>query len=242
VSLIDEALKRAEMEAARRDGLRTGASPWVMESRPRRGRGWILAGVAVVVLAAAAGAFLWLARGSASVEKPGGPAARGASPDSRAGKPQSAIAMDTVEVPTPPAVIKPRDPGHAAIEKALPKTEQLPPPTAAVPAAAGPARKSEAPGAQPAPAAERRSSSPPPESKAPRGLANGRTYVGEVSIPDGGKIALEGIVFSETNPVALINGKVLPPGAVVEEFTISSIQPDRVEFKGRGITIFVALK
>jgi hypothetical protein len=66
--------------------------------------------------------------------------------------------------------------------------------------------------------------------------------VGEVSIPDGGKIALEGIVFSETNPVALINGKVLPPGAVVEEFTIASIQPDRVEFKGRGITIFVALK
>ena len=240
MSLIDEALKRAEIEAARRDGLRTGASPWVMESRPRRGRGWILGGVAVVVLAAAAGGFLWLSRGSASVEKPG-PAARGASPDSKTGKPQSAIAMDTVEVPTPPAVIKPRDPGHAAIEKAVPKTEQLPPrpPPCQPPDAPGTARRRER-------SRRRRPSRDParrrPESKAPRGLASGRTYVGEVSIPDGGKIALEGIVYSETNPVALINGKVLPPGAVVEEFTIASIQPDRVEFKGRGITIFVALK
>ena len=38
------------------------------------------------------------------------------------------------------------------------------------------------------------------------------------------------------------NGKVLPPGGVVEEFTIVSISSDRVELKGRGLTIFLALK
>jgi len=73
-------------------------------------------------------------------------------------------------------------------------------------------------------------------------LADAKTYVGEVTVPDGAKIELGGIVFSETNPVALINGKVLGPGAVVEEFTIVSIQPDRVELRGRGITMFLVLK
>ena len=63
-----------------------------------------------------------------------------------------------------------------------------------------------------------------------------------MTLPGGPKIALEGIVFSETNPVALINGKVLPPGGVVEEFTIVSIKPDRVELNGRGVTIVVTLK
>jgi hypothetical protein len=29
---------------------------------------------------------------------------------------------------------------------------------------------------------------------------------------------------------------------MVEEFTIVSIQPDRVELRGRGITMFLALK
>src|SRR5262249_36977633 len=82
-----------------------------------------------------------------------------------------------------------------------------------------------------------------PEGKAAsRGLADGRVFVGEVAVPDGGRIALEGIVYSETNPVALINGKVLPPGSVVEEFTIIAIQPDRVALNGRGVTIYLALK
>jgi len=93
-----------------------------------------------------------------------------------------------------------------------------------------------------APAREPGSGSAAPESKPVRGLADGKTYAGEVTLPDGPKIVLEGIVFSETNPVALINGKVLPPGGVVEEFTIVSIKPDRVELKGHGVTIVVTLK
>ena len=88
---------------------------------------------------------------------------------------------------------------------------------------------------------------PPPaaavtDGKAARGSADAKTYIGELTAPDGAKIELGGIVYSETNPVALINGKVLGPGATVEEFTIVSIQPDRVELRGRGITMFIALK
>jgi hypothetical protein len=103
------------------------------------------------------------------------------------------------------------------------------------------------PPAEPAHARIATDAVPPPaaaatDGKAARGPADAKTYVGELTAPDGAKIELGGIVYSETNPVALINGKVLGPGATVEEFTIVSIQPDRVELRGRGITMFIALK
>jgi cytoskeletal protein RodZ len=229
VSLIDEALKRAELEAARRDGLRTGASPWVMENRARRNRRPILA-AAVVLLAAAGGVAFWLTRRPSAVEPPR-PAPAGNSAQSKIQNPKSKIEMETVQVPPPPAAIQPKDPRRHESPAPAAKSE---------PASPQPARVAEK---RPAPPAEERpNASAPAESRNPRGLANGRTYVGEVAIPDGGKVTLEGIVWSEANPVALINGKVLPPGGIVEEFTIASIQPDRVELKGRGITIFVSLK
>jgi hypothetical protein len=93
-----------------------------------------------------------------------------------------------------------------------------------------------------APAREPGVASTEAENRPVRGVTDGKTYAGEVKVPNGGKIELEGIVFSESNPVALVNGKVLPPGGVVEEFTIVSIQPDRIELKGYGATIFVTLK
>jgi hypothetical protein len=231
VSLIDEALKRAELEAARRDGLRTGASPWVMENRARRSRWPILAGA--VVLLAAAGVAFWLARRPSAVESPK-PAAPETSAQSKIQNPKSKIDMETVEVPPPPAAIQPKDPRRPESPAPAAKSE---------PATPRPARVAEK---RPAAPAEERpnapASAPAAESRNPRGLANGRTYVGEVAIPEGGKIVLEGIVWSEANPVVLINGKVLPPGGIVEEFTVVSIQPDRIELKGRGITIFLALK
>jgi hypothetical protein len=96
--------------------------------------------------------------------------------------------------------------------------------------------------ARTAPDAEPRPAAAPADGKAARAAVDAKTYVGEVTAPDGAKIELGGIVYSESNPVALINGKVLGPGAMVEEFTIVSIQPDRVELRGRGITMFLALK
>jgi len=60
-----------------------------------------------------------------------------------------------------------------------------------------------------------------------------RTYAGTASLPSG-KLELEGIVYSEANPTALINGRVLRPGGYVEGYTIVSIAPDRVELEGEG--------
>ena len=168
---------------------------------------------------------MWLSRRPAPVQ---GPKSRvqGGGPSQE---------LQTVEVAPPPRAQPSRmtaEQMKAAISKA---TEELERPAPKPPANAAHART--APGAEPRPAAAAAN-----DGKAARGPADGKTYVGEATVPDGAKIELGGIVFSETNPVALINGKVLGVGAVVEEFTIVSIQPDRVELRGRGVTMVLALK
>jgi hypothetical protein len=73
------------------------------------------------------------------------------------------------------------------------------------------------------------------------GLTDGRAYSREVSLPGGGKLALSGIAYSEHQPVAVINGKVVGPGEVVSEFTVARILTDRVELRGHGVSIFLRL-
>jgi hypothetical protein len=224
MSLIDEALKRAELEAARRDGLRGGAYPWVPEHMPRRRRRWALA-VAIVVCVAAisAGLLLWSRRETPVIQNPKSKIQNPSGPSQP---------LETVEVAPPPVGLPSRVAARendAANAKAGKESRRPTPPFDTARARIAPARDPD-------------STSAPAESKAPRGLADGKTYIGEVNVPGGGKIELEGIVYSESNPVALVNGKVLPPGALVEEFTIVSIQPDRIELKGQGATIFVTLK
>jgi hypothetical protein len=224
MSLIDEALKRAELEAARRDGLRGGAYPWVPEHAPRRrrGRGWIAAPV-VGLAAIATGWLLWYRGGGQAIQNP---------QSTIQNPPASSRKLETVEVAPPPVGLPSRVPARdrdAANAKVGNESKRPTPPFDT-------ARARIAPDHEPG------SGSAAAGSKPARGLADGKSYAGEVTLPDGPKIALEGIVFSETNPVALINGKVLPPGGVIEEFTIVSIKSDRVELNGRGVTIFITLK
>jgi hypothetical protein len=69
-----------------------------------------------------------------------------------------------------------------------------------------------------------------------------KTYAGEMPLPGGGKIALDGIVFSDASPVAVVNGRILPVGAVVEGYTIVRILPDRVELEADGGKAFLTLR
>lgn len=69
----------------------------------------------------------------------------------------------------------------------------------------------------------------------------GRTYVGSLVAPGGGRVELGGIVFSES-PAALLNGRVLPVGGVVEGLTVARIEENRVELQGDGITVFLSLR
>lgn len=235
MSLIDEALKRAELEAARRDGLRGGPYPWIPEHTPPKRRKWATLVLFAVVAGIVAAGVMWLRRESAR-NPASGPKSQG---ETRAGirPPSSATAMDTVEVAPP----RSSAPAPRLTPRPLPAEGQERLASDLREEVRGKKDQPGVPGSSHA--APSRSGAPSVESASPgHPLANGKTYVGEVAVPDAGKIALEGIVYSESSPVALINGKVLPPGGVVEEFTIVSISSDRVELNGRGLTIFLALK
>jgi hypothetical protein len=69
----------------------------------------------------------------------------------------------------------------------------------------------------------------------------GKSYKGKVALPDGGSIELGGIVWSEADPRALVNDRVVAVGAYVQGYTIERIEEDRVvlEKDGKRITITV---
>ncbi len=69
-----------------------------------------------------------------------------------------------------------------------------------------------------------------------------RSYVGSFVAPNGVKIDLGGIVYSETSPVALVNGRVLPTGGMVEGLMVVSIEENRLELEGEGVHVFLSVK
>ena len=75
---------------------------------------------------------------------------------------------------------------------------------------------------------------PVPEEPAP-------VFVRRAQLPGGGAIQLGGIAFS-TNPVALLNGKVVGVGEVVDGMTVVAIVPGRVELEGRGTRLALAIE
>ena len=63
-----------------------------------------------------------------------------------------------------------------------------------------------------------------------------------MTLPGGAKIELGGIVWSETEPRALLNDRVAAVGAYVEGFTLSKIEQDRVVLEKDGVTISLSVK
>jgi hypothetical protein len=61
-------------------------------------------------------------------------------------------------------------------------------------------------------------------------------------LPGGVKITLDGIVFSEESQVAVVNGRVLPVGGLVEGYEIVQILPDRVELERDGARVVLTLR
>jgi hypothetical protein len=220
VSLIDDALKRAQEEAARQDEAHRRASrPWIAPQPARaRSRAGGIAALALSFLLAAAGSAWFLARRRAPVPpKASVPAPRAvivASPLSAAPPSSRATPLESVEVPPPPSA-------HPVPE--TPKSRrgapaEVPPPGAA----------------EATPPTVRPTRAPPP-------LPDGKTFVRTVTPPGEDPIELDGIVFSETNPVAVIGGHLLGPGASIGSFEIVKIEENRVTLRGRGVTIFLTL-
>jgi hypothetical protein len=213
VSLIDEALKRAQAADRLSAPPSSAAAPiHLPERRPRR-----LAGFVIAAALAVAGAGVWYGVHRRREIAPRHPS------------PARAIPAPAIPATAPPSVptgipdAAARVIAPASTPVARPLVERAP---------------QEAPTAAPRTAAH----GPAKESEAPRSLVDGKTYSGEVLLAGGAKITLDGIVYSDDNPVALINGLVLAPGTTIEGMTIARIEADRVVLEGRGVTISLAVK
>jgi hypothetical protein len=228
VSLIDEALRKASDQAAGRDATPIQPSSWVpaygLDRRSRRRRATVL--VAGLVALAAAGGVYWLTMRAPSERGVRNPRISWPPPSQVTPFPEVLVAPPPRAAPT-----RRRNPSPTATQANNPVT----PRETNRPTPSKPTGRSGAPSAP--------ATSQPPTPQVPaRPLADGRTYKGEVSLPGGGKISLDGIAYSEPRPVAVINGRVLETGGMAEDFTVERIEPDRVTLSGRGMTIFLELK
>jgi hypothetical protein len=261
VSLIDEALRRAQ--SARRGGEPNSPDPWTAaplpDSRRAQRRLWQAGAVLIAAIIGAAGFALLR----------GGHAAR--APDARTqaaagfrqqGSPPSPPRQSR-QIAAPVATNGTGD--RAAGSPTIPTHALSPIPAASIaarPAEPGLAASSKGPepvaprqsAIRSAPAALLKSASSSPRISAPVAAASAPSArvhtptvperghgVAEAAVP-GGHIELGGIVYSDTNPVAILNGRIMGVGAVVDGFTVVSIEENRVELKSEHRTIVLTLR
>ncbi|MEP7133029.1 MAG: hypothetical protein ABI914_07675 [Acidobacteriota bacterium] len=257
MSLIDDALKRAREQTARQTVPPDPAAvpptakqedPWSYAPLPDRAP----LRLPVQGAAAIAGGVLLLAAAAWFLLRPSRPHTAPSS---------AAAAEQTVPAPTrdfPRALNSAAVPGRAAPESAGGRGGLASAGGAAAKATQPHERDLRTGGGSPPPVAFSRgiaSGSPrvaagnrsrtilPGEAPAPdRGSVAAKAHSGAFVAPDGTRIELGGIVYSETNPVALINGRVLPVGGVVGSMTIVSITENRVELTGDGARVFLSIR
>lgn len=231
MSLIDEALKRAQaadQEASTPRPPRPWTPPPLPDRRPWRSRQlarWL--GRALIVAALAGAGILVSTRGRrARLE--GKRVSSAASLPAPPPPPSASVQPSQADAPG-----SPREAGGAVKVEAgsLRSRTQRERAGADVEMPAGYG----APGSSAPPAHDGQAAEAPPASPARK------VYRGEAPAPGGGKIELGGIVYSEENPVALLNGRVLAPGGFVEGLTVARIEPDRVELRGNGGSTIITI-
>lgn len=224
MSLIDDALKRAQAADEAASG-KPADRPWIPTPMPDAGlarRRAMIGGLAIAaaVAAVAVGGFFFLRRAASSHSSvPAG---------SENGAGRFAAAVPPPSSPTPLQVV---------VEVATPTTPVL----ASVPThRPRPTRVAEPQGSSGEATTEAPPPAPTPKPSGP--IANGRTYAGSVTLSGGTKIELGGIVWSETEPRALLNDRVLGVDSYVEGYRIAKIEEDRVALEKDGVTIYVTVK
>ncbi len=236
MSLIDDALKRAQSAQQGETGPGEGAPVWTPpplpdRSRIRRARAVRIAAASLAAAAVAGGLLLVLRSRRPSSAAPRSPASVAVKASSAAaGLPP--ITSEVVVAPPPRGVAPAAPAGPRA--QAVPAAPQVRQPAAArVPTAVA---VREGPAASP----------PIPTGRErERGIhapAETRSFAGEMALPGGGKISLDGIVYSEAHPVAVLNGRITSPGGYVEGYTVSKIQQDKVELERDGTTVTLTLR
>jgi hypothetical protein len=232
VSLVSDALKKAEREAAAREAREKGlpipleapTQPYRARRGQRRGRSLLIplafaGGAAAVVLAVV------LARSSSPREAAHkGKTGAASAPQTPAPGP---AASAPEHAPGAPSTIPP-----AAAVPAPGTTPPLPKTTSKETRQQPSAREPAAPSAVPATAAVR------PAAEAPRQTE----YVRRVDFPGGGKLELGGIAYSEAAPFAYLNGKLLKVGEGTAGYTLVRIERDRVVVRGAEGNLTIRLR
>lgn len=266
MSLITEALKKARQEAARQEALKQGSSyPWMSgPATPPRSqtRSALLIGVLAGCLAAGlctVGAVWWLSGRMAPQSAPAALAAEVAQTVEKAPAPvpvtepaqpapviqeeapvtREEAAPEPVRETPPPAPVRPSEPAptppaEPAPARPAPVPVETPAPERAAPTSAAPV----VPAPQPA--------APAPDSAAPAaaaaGLEDGKTYLREIPVPGGGSLKLNGIAYSEENPVALFSDRVVAPGESIGGFKVVGMDARQVALEGHGVKVYVTVK
>lgn len=263
MSLISDALKKARQEAARQDSLRQ-TLPYAVGTAdppaPRNqympllaglGAGCVLAVVVFgIVYLGGWGPFSRARKESVQVAETPSPAAtpRAAFPTEPAPAPP-VIEERTEErsQPAPPTPVQEPRPKPVPVQTVPPVAETPLPRSQPAPVPEQEARLAPPPVPTPAPApvptvaAPIRAPAPPPAASN-GGPEDGKAYVNEVPVPGGGVVKLNGIAFSPDHPIAVLDGRVVAPGEVVQGFTVLEILADHVTLQGHGAKVSVSLK
>ena len=276
MSLIDEALKRARMEAAQKAAQGEGL-PYPTIPRhlaPRRRAGWlvpllialaVIAGVIVgVLLASRGGAPASQTAENLTTSPPNHePDANGPNPAAPGTGPTNANSVDPAEPPGAtgqqlagdrPATAPATAPATSPPSPSPPAVDPAPvaqPPTAAPPTPPANTSRPTSSGATTVTdpdsgvllvLPERQAQAAADSATPPSSGASAETYTQQYPLPGGGAIELGGIAWSETGPFALINGRVVGPGSVIESYTLENIRPGHVVLTGDGRRIQLSLQ
>ena len=255
MSLVSEALKKAEREAAALDARGKGQpAPFEAPLQPYRSRHaahsrlprWAL--FVGACLLAALGLGWWSSARKAPV--------KGVAPVSAVGL---AVPTPTRAAPeNPAAALEPPKPGpstvgdgHAPAAPGIAPRQELAPPSdseSPVLKPAGPPLPKAAPNTSPPspsisePQIPRPAPSPAPSAPAREPSRAPGDYLRRADFPDGSSLELGGIVYSEAAPFAYINGRLVGVGEFVLGRRIDRIERDRVILSGDAGTITLRLK
>jgi hypothetical protein len=262
MSLISDALKKARQEAARQDSLRQTLPYAVGSADPPAQRNLympLLAGLgAGCVLAVVVFGILYLGgwgpfsrtrKDAVQIAETPSPVAAPRTAPSAEPAPAPPVIEERAEErsqPAPPTPAQEPRPKPMPVQTVPPVAETPLPRSQPAPVPEQEARLAPPPAPTPPPvptvAAPIRAPAPPAPAASNGGPEDGKAYVNEVPVPGGGVVKLNGIAFSPDHPIAVLDGRVVAPGEVVQGFTVLEIQADHVTLQGHGAKVSVSLK
>ena len=246
MSLLNDALKRAKLEALEREA--TGKSNYGMPTLPSDAGGRRISVPAIlvaIVLLAALGVLIgWLlgrvTTSTSSEPVPGGSGQLTveALPATIESDPSGAVEVGDADGAADAPVATTHTEDEAAVDSsqvvaARPEAARVEPTTGAASSGAGTEVE-----VQSAPDAAAEAAQP--EAGTRLSPTDGATYV-RVLEQRGQRLELQGIAFRGGTSVAIINDLMVSRDDMVEGFLVVAIEPDRVQLQSGGVTFYVAL-